>query len=56
MKIASSIEYIFVTPSHHRVHHSTNDILDKNFGSTLIWDAIFGTFQAEEQTVSLTTP
>jgi hypothetical protein len=42
---------IFVTPSHHRVHHSTNDkYLDKNFGSTfIIWDRIFGTFQAEEE-------
>ena len=42
------------------MHHSTNDkYLDKNFGSTLIiWDRIFGTFQAEEeQTVyGITTP
>jgi sterol desaturase/sphingolipid hydroxylase (fatty acid hydroxylase superfamily) len=59
-KLPAPIEYIFVTPSHHRVHHSTNDkYLDKNFGSTLIiWDRIFGTFQAEEeQTVyGITTP
>jgi hypothetical protein len=59
-KLPAPIEYIFVTPSHHRVHHSTNDkYLDKNFGSTLIiWDKIFGTFQAEEeQTVyGITTP
>jgi len=42
------------------VHHSTNNqYLDKNFGSTLIiWDRIFGTFQAEkEQTLyGITTP
>jgi sterol desaturase/sphingolipid hydroxylase (fatty acid hydroxylase superfamily) len=50
-KLPAPIEYIFVTPSHHRVHHSTNDqYLDKNFGSTLIlWDRIFGTFKAEEE-------
>jgi sterol desaturase/sphingolipid hydroxylase (fatty acid hydroxylase superfamily) len=50
-KLPAPIEYIFVTPSHHRVHHSTNEkYLDKNFGSTLIiWDRLFGTFQAEEE-------
>jgi sterol desaturase/sphingolipid hydroxylase (fatty acid hydroxylase superfamily) len=50
-KLPAPLEYIFVTPSHHRVHHSTNDkYLDKNFGSTLIiWDRIFGTFEAEEE-------
>jgi sterol desaturase/sphingolipid hydroxylase (fatty acid hydroxylase superfamily) len=50
-KLPAPIEYIFVTPSHHRVHHSTNDqYLDKNFGSTLIiWDRLFGTFEAEEE-------
>ncbi len=50
-KLPPIIEYIFVTPSHHRVHHSTNEkYLDKNFGSTfIIWDRLFGTFQAEEE-------
>ncbi|QJP35474.1 sterol desaturase family protein [Nonlabens sp. Ci31] len=50
-KLPAPIEYIFVTPSHHRVHHSRNEkYLDKNFGSTfIIWDRIFGTFQAEEE-------
>ena len=44
------IEYIFVTPSHHRVHHSSNEeYLDKNYGDVLIiWDKIFGTFAKEE--------
>ncbi|MBS1748233.1 MAG: sterol desaturase family protein [Bacteroidetes bacterium] len=43
------LEYIFVTPSHHRVHHASNPkYLDKNMGMFLIiWDKIFGTFQAE---------
>ena len=43
------IEYIFVTPSHHRVHHGSNiKYLDKNMGSVFIfWDKLFGTFQQE---------
>ena len=42
-------EYIFNTPSHHRVHHSSNlRYLDKNYGGVLIiWDRWFGTFQKE---------
>ena len=43
------LEYIIVTPSHHRVHHAINDIyLDKNFSQIFIfWDRWFGTFQEE---------
>lgn len=43
------LEYILVTPSHHRVHHASNvEYLDKNMGMILIlWDKLFGTFQAE---------
>ncbi|RBW62992.1 sterol desaturase family protein [Tenacibaculum sp. E3R01] len=43
--------YIFVTPSHHRVHHASNTkYLDKNMGMVLIiWDRMFGTFKAEEK-------
>lgn len=49
-KLPAPIEFIFVTPSHHRVHHSKNpEYIDKNFGSTLIiWDRLFGTFKAEK--------
>lgn len=45
------LEYIIVTPSHHRVHHGSNvQYLDKNMGMFLIiWDKLFGTFQAEDQ-------
>ncbi len=45
------LEYIIVTPSHHRVHHGSNvRYLDKNMGMLLIiWDKLFGTFQAEEK-------
>jgi len=45
------LEYIFVTPSHHRVHHACNErYLDKNYGDVLIiWDKLFGTFVTEEE-------
>ncbi|MEM6262921.1 MAG: sterol desaturase family protein [Bacteroidota bacterium] len=50
-KLPRPIEFIFTTPSHHRVHHATNEkYLDKNYGSTfIIWDRMFGTFQPEEE-------
>ena len=43
------LEYIIVTPSHHRVHHAINDkYLDKNFSQIfIVWDNLFGTFQEE---------
>jgi sterol desaturase/sphingolipid hydroxylase (fatty acid hydroxylase superfamily) len=49
-KLPAWIEYIFVTPSHYRVHHACNvPYLDKNMGMALIiWDRLFNTF-AEEQ-------
>ena len=44
------LEYFLTTPSHHRVHHGVNlKYLDKNYGMFLIiWDKLFGTFQAED--------
>jgi sterol desaturase/sphingolipid hydroxylase (fatty acid hydroxylase superfamily) len=54
------LEYILVTPSHHRVHHASNpQYLDKNYGDVLIiWDKLFGTFaeEQEEPTYGLTKP
>lgn len=49
IKFPAWFEYIFVTPSHHRVHHASNvRYLDKNMGMVLIlWDRWFGTFQEE---------
>jgi sterol desaturase/sphingolipid hydroxylase (fatty acid hydroxylase superfamily) len=46
-------EQVLNTPSHHRVHHGSNQkYLDRNHGSILIiWDRLFGTFQREEETV-----
>ena len=50
-KLPKPIEFIFVTPSHHRVHHGVNPkYIDKNYGSTfIIWDRMFGSFQEEEE-------
>ncbi|MGA0558055.1 sterol desaturase family protein [Larkinella sp. VNQ87] len=50
-KLPRWFEFFFVTPSHHRVHHGSNDrYIDKNFGSSLIiWDRLFGTFQEEDE-------
>lgn len=55
-KLHPLFEYIFVTPSHHRVHHASNlRYLDKNMGMVLIlWDRMFGTFQKEIETEEIT--
>ncbi|MDI9835306.1 MULTISPECIES: sterol desaturase family protein [unclassified Streptomyces] len=47
------IELFFNTPSHHRVHHGSNNVyLDRNYGGILIvWDRLFGTFQPEGERV-----
>lgn len=43
------LEWVINTPSAHRVHHASNTVyLDRNFGAVLmIWDHLFGTYQAE---------
>ena len=48
-KLPRPVEFIFNTPSHHRVHHGSDVIyLDRNYGGILIlWDRLFGTFQEE---------
>ena len=42
-------EAVMNTPSHHRVHHAVNPVyLDRNYAGTfIVWDKLFGTFQAE---------
>lgn len=49
--IPRAYSYVFVTPSHHRVHHAVNDpYIDKNYGGMFIlWDRLFGTFKAETE-------
>ena len=52
-KLHPWIEYVFNTPSHHRVHHGRNpQYIDKNHGGTLIvFDRWFGTFEPEVEEV-----
>lgn len=53
-------EFIFNSPSHHRVHHGVNpEYIDKNHAAIFIlWDRLFGTFQAErvKPTYGITKP
>jgi sterol desaturase/sphingolipid hydroxylase (fatty acid hydroxylase superfamily) len=48
-RLWAPLEFVFNTPSHHRVHHSSEpQYLDRNYGGILIlWDRLFGTFAAE---------
>jgi sterol desaturase/sphingolipid hydroxylase (fatty acid hydroxylase superfamily) len=48
-KLPRPFEFVFNTPSHHRVHHGMDKLyLDKNYaGIFIIWDRLFGSFQAE---------
>ena len=52
-RLPRPIEYVFNTPSHHRVHHGSNDIyLDRNYaGILIVWDRLFGSFQGEQERV-----
>ncbi|MFY0665645.1 MAG: sterol desaturase family protein [Natronospirillum sp.] len=44
------LEWVFNTPSHHRVHHASNpEYIDRNYaGVLIIWDKLFGTFVPEQ--------
>jgi sterol desaturase/sphingolipid hydroxylase (fatty acid hydroxylase superfamily) len=46
-------EAVLNTPSHHRVHHGSNEqYLDKNYaGILIVWDRLFGTFEPEGERV-----
>ncbi len=52
-KLPRPIEFLFNTPSHHRVHHGVNrQYWDKNYaGILIIWDRLFGTFEEEIEKV-----
>lgn len=52
-KLPRPIEWLFNTPSHHRVHHGVQaQYLDKNYGGILvIWDRLFGSFEPEAERV-----
>ena len=59
-RLPAPIEFVFNTPSHHRVHHGSDaEYLDRNYGGILIiWDRLFCTFRPETHrpTYGLTTP
>jgi sterol desaturase/sphingolipid hydroxylase (fatty acid hydroxylase superfamily) len=48
-RLPRAVEWLFNTPSNHRVHHATNPVyLDRNFGGILmVWDHLFGSYQPE---------
>jgi len=47
------LEWVFNTPSHHRVHHGANvQYLDRNYaGILIVWDRLFGSFEPERERV-----
>jgi len=57
-KLPRWYEYLFVTPSGHRVHHGRNpEYIDKNFGGILIiFDRLFGTWEPEVAKVDYGIP
>ncbi|WP_018331789.1 sterol desaturase family protein [Actinomycetospora chiangmaiensis] len=59
-RLPAPVEFVFNTPSHHRVHHASDpEYLDRNYGGVLIvWDRLFGTYAEERQRprYGLTTP
>jgi sterol desaturase/sphingolipid hydroxylase (fatty acid hydroxylase superfamily) len=52
-KLWGWFEWVFNTPSHHRVHHgSQSQYLDRNYAGVLIvWDRLFRTFEPEGERV-----
>lgn len=48
-RLPAVVEFVFNTPSHHRVHHASDrDYLDKNYaGILIVWDRMFGTYAEE---------
>lgn len=52
-RLPAPLELVLNTPSHHRVHHGSNDrYLDRNYaGILIIWDRLLGTFQGEDEPV-----
>ncbi|MBU2668280.1 sterol desaturase family protein [Actinoplanes bogorensis] len=53
-RLPRPLEWFLNTPSHHRVHHGSNDpYLDRNYGGILIvWDRMFRTFEPEGEKVN----
>ena len=49
------LEWLVITPSAHRVHHASNpEYIDRNYGGVLlIWDHLFGSYQAERPDIPI---
>jgi sterol desaturase/sphingolipid hydroxylase (fatty acid hydroxylase superfamily) len=49
------LDWVLNTPSAHRARHASNpEHIDKNFGGVLlIWDHLFGTYQAERPDIKI---
>jgi sterol desaturase/sphingolipid hydroxylase (fatty acid hydroxylase superfamily) len=49
------LEWVINTPSAHRVHHASNpEYIDRNYGGVLlIWDHLFGSYQAERPDIAI---
>ena len=49
------IEYIFNTPSSHRVHHACNpEYRNRNFGGVfIVFDRLFGTYKEEDEAIAI---
>ena len=52
-KMWAPVEFVMNTPSHHRVHHGSNQgYLDKNYGGVfIVFDRLFGSFEPEVEKV-----
>ena len=52
-RLPRPLEAVLNTPSHHRVHHGSNEVyLDRNYaGILIIWDKLFGTYEPEGERV-----
>lgn len=48
------LQYLLITPAHHRVHHAKNPLyVDTNFATVIpVWDWMFGTLQPYKEEVS----
>ncbi|MDR3695587.1 sterol desaturase family protein [Mucilaginibacter sp.] len=48
------LQYLLITPAHHRVHHAKNPLyVDTNFATVVpVWDWMFGTLQPYKEEVS----
>ena len=50
-KLWAPLEWLLVTPSHHRAHHGSNpEYVDRNYGNVfIVWDRLFGTLYIPEK-------